>query len=740
MEGLVTKFEKRAYVDSVKVGNRTVGFNCHPEEVKVWERQSQPSPDIIVIGDTAVYREVPVCCPEFPLLKSIFRQGGFDFKEKKVVKPLILVGERRRVEAHAEAIRLAFHGPNYSEFRSKARVSDKVRDMLLADQEYLATKDKDGKMIPFESFVVQKAFDDGGCARIDDDLEIIHTGNDTYVVRYQGNDQRVELTPDGEIGPSWPIPVLKSLETPHHFRIFVLGSDSGFGKGPTTGCLLEEDGEYLLWDCPPYASWTLAANGIDPGQVKKIIISHGHDDHCNDLIPFALNSRGKVEIVSTKEIIYTVLRKLAALMNISVDRLRHLFLWTEIKVGKPYFSHGIRFDWHYGFHPIPSLGAKISRNGQRYATITGDTGFAKLLNPALEAKAISKQRHQELLGLLTEDGVETVLADMGEAMIHGMPLEDLKGAELPHIYLYHRGTLPPELQARGNLIEPGNAYCIKPTDPVLADVALISEVIHDLRLNNPLHWVKTLGQHYVVKPFEKNSLIIQKGSQVKDYFYIIEHGVVEVMIDGQVVATLSKGDFFGEEALLTGKARNANIWAKSLVRLIAIPAELFIEMMEEDQRLARIGIDQDKPDCAITRLEKIWETRLVISQVKAFKTLPQEALQKLALSVQKREFAPQEVVVRKSSRTDEVYVVSEGKVEVRLDMLGRKNPFLGQGELFGENIALGFSLDRTAEVRTVEHTVVLVISGEAFKQLYESNPRVHFVLDQLAAERGVKTA
>jgi len=729
--------EKQAYVEYFQAGDIKIAFNCHPGAVKYWAKEGTAGPDIIVIGDTAMHEQVAMTCPEFPMLKSIFAQGGFDFAEKKVTKPLILVGDSKRVQAHAHSIRLAFHGPSESEHRSQIRTAANVRKLLLADQAHLANKDKDGKIIPFEDYVVQCPFSpENGSAKINDELEIIHVGKDQYIVRYKGEEQTVELTSEGTTGPSWPIPVLKNIQTPHHFRVFVLGSSSGFGAGPTTCYLLEMNGEFIMWDCSPYASWTLSANGIDPGQVKKIIISHIHDDHLSDLIPFALNPHGKVEIMATREIIYSLQIKLAALMNIAVDRLKHLFTWTEIKVSKPVSINGFRFDFHYGFHPIPSLGAKISHNGSRYCTITGDTGFAKVLEPALEAKAIAESRADYILRLLEEKGVETIFADIGEQMIHGFPT-DLERLELPHIQIYHRPDLPEALRRKANLVVPGNAYCIKEMDPMISDVALLSQVLQNLKIIETLKWVKILAKNCLIGNYERDCLVIQQNSTAKDYFYIITHGQLDVIMGDQIVASLTKGDFFGEQALLENKARNANIWAKTPVRLITIPADLFLEMITEDQRLAKELTGQENPDCALTRLETIWEKRLVISQVEAFKSLPAGTQNELALHVDELEFSSNEVIVRKGSTANEVYIIVEGKVEVRLDSTGRKNPILLKNDLFGEGTALGFSLDRSADVRAVGHTVVYRIPGDVFKDLYDQIPRVHFELSNLALQRGL---
>ncbi|HTU91436.1 MAG TPA: ATP-binding cassette domain-containing protein [Gemmataceae bacterium] len=70
------------------------------------------------------------------------------------------------------------------------------------------------------------------------------------------------------------------------------------------------------------------------------------------------------------------------------------------------------------------------------------------------------------------------------------------------------------------------------------------------------------------------TLLIRQGD-VGDKFYLIKRGIVDVIInqnkaDEQKAATLSKGQFFGETALLTGAPRNATVVAVQDVELYTL--------------------------------------------------------------------------------------------------------------------------------------------------------------------------
>jgi len=74
------------------------------------------------------------------------------------------------------------------------------------------------------------------------------------------------------------------------------------------------------------------------------------------------------------------------------------------------------------------------------------------------------------------------------------------------------------------------------------------------------------------------AVIVRQGDP-GDKFYIIKSGSVDVMVDDgtarHTVATLVKGDFFGETALLTGEPRNATVVAKEELELYSLGKEEF---------------------------------------------------------------------------------------------------------------------------------------------------------------------
>jgi putative ABC transport system ATP-binding protein len=79
------------------------------------------------------------------------------------------------------------------------------------------------------------------------------------------------------------------------------------------------------------------------------------------------------------------------------------------------------------------------------------------------------------------------------------------------------------------------------------------------------------------------AVIVRQGDP-GDKFYIVKRGSVEVIVDDgaarRTVATLGKGDFFGEAALLTGAPRNATVVAKEDLEVYTLGKEPFQAVLQ----------------------------------------------------------------------------------------------------------------------------------------------------------------
>ncbi|MGN7611940.1 cyclic nucleotide-binding domain-containing protein [Magnetococcales bacterium HHB-1] len=101
----------------------------------------------------------------------------------------------------------------------------------------------------------------------------------------------------------------------------------------------------------------------------------------------------------------------------------------------------------------------------------------------------------------------------------------------------------------------------------------------------PYYKVRQIFELMTIQTFKRGDVVIKQGDQ-GDCYYFIEEGEVEVWQkdpftdETTMVATLSEGDTFGEEALLQDGFRNATIIMKTDGQLHALSKENFTAMIQ----------------------------------------------------------------------------------------------------------------------------------------------------------------
>jgi Cyclic nucleotide-binding domain/Pyridoxamine 5'-phosphate oxidase len=101
-----------------------------------------------------------------------------------------------------------------------------------------------------------------------------------------------------------------------------------------------------------------------------------------------------------------------------------------------------------------------------------------------------------------------------------------------------------------------------------------------------------------------------------------------------------------------------------------------------------------------------------------FRQLPPSAAPTVGGRLQSLQAQPGDVVLRQGDPADQFFIIVDGKVEVLREDDGETRTLaeLGPGEFFGE-IGLLRDLARTATVRAVEPTALLVMERDAFRSL-----------------------
>ncbi|CAB1116732.1 unnamed protein product [Ectocarpus sp. CCAP 1310/34] len=131
----------------------------------------------------------------------------------------------------------------------------------------------------------------------------------------------------------------------------------------TSGYVLWINGRGYMIDPPPYASMILQASNIRPSLIAGVIVTHCHADHDAGTFQKVLLD-GQINIVSTRTIYESFIRKYTALSGMSGDLIRFSHKFIPVKIGQTLRLNGASFDFFYTLHSIPCVGFEVTFKGK----------------------------------------------------------------------------------------------------------------------------------------------------------------------------------------------------------------------------------------------------------------------------------------------------------------------------------------------------------------------------------------
>jgi putative peptide zinc metalloprotease protein len=203
--------------------------------------------------------------------------------------------------------------------------------------------------------------------------------------------------------------------------------------------------------------------------------------------------------------------------------------------------------------------------------------------------------------------------------------------------------------------------------------------------------------------------IIRQGEQ-GNKFYILKSGQVEVIISRKgesdlMAARLSRGDYFGEIALIKNVPRTASVKAVSDCSLLVLERSDFEALMSK------------KVDLAV-RIDRLIENRGFLIKLPLFAEFAPAQVAMAASRLVPERYQPGQPVIVQGEIGDSFFIIKEGRLDVLVDKESKKTKVaeLGPGEYFGE-IALLLDVPRTADVVSRTECLILRLHKEDFKSL-----------------------
>jgi CRP-like cAMP-binding protein/phosphoribosyl 1,2-cyclic phosphodiesterase len=494
------------------------------------------------------------------------------------------------------------------------------------------------------------------------------TGPEGLIAEVPG---KYEYKPTFLIGERLPEPYKPPL-----FSITCLGPSHGFDPDEnTSGYIIWLNHHGIMVDPPVNSTEWLEASNVNPKLIDSIILTHCHADHDAGTFQKILEE-GRITVYATETVMHSFLRKYSALSSVSVEYLKRLFNYYPVKIGKPLFIHGGRFDMFYTLHSIPTIGFKMNFQNQTFVYTSDHNNDPAVHKKLLDGGHITGERYNELRNFPWDSKV--IYHEAGIPPLHTPVsiLDQLPEDVKKRIVVYHIAKKDFPQDTMLTLAEFGieNTLVFDTEPPFFEKSYQVLNVLKHLDIFQDLS-VEKVQQFVTIvheERFNKGDLIIEKGSS-GDKFYIIYSGNVSVSGENLEEKKLyGTYEYFGEVALVTGNDRAADVTAETDVVAYTIERDKFLDFIH--------GTDFEK---TLMRLAKIRnsETWNLLSTSKFFRhcTSSQKTwLESLFEPVEREEPG---IIIKEGEMPEYIYIIRNGSVEVHKN--GQSISTLTQGDIVG---------------------------------------------------------
>jgi len=271
-------------------------------------------------------------------------------------------------------------------------------------------------------------------------------------------------------------------------------------------------------------------------------------------------------------------------------------------------------------------------------------------------------------------------------------------------------------------IEPSEVARAAVPDPRLPRVPLFSDLGRDAFL--------ALTEGMVLHRYTTGEPVLREGETGTSLFVVASGRFAVSKRDASgeavVLAHLGEGDFFGEMALLSGAPRAATVAAEGPAEVLELPAALLQAVAGRHPHLA-------------DSLRRFYRQRLLANAMAVspvFRPFGRAERKAIIERFRSRDVAVGEVVIREGERSDGLYVILDGVVDVTKRREGRAvlAGQLREGDLFGEVSCLR-KTPATATVTARRAGSLLRLPRADFDALVMTYPQILELVSSLSDER-----
>ncbi|MBF0515115.1 MAG: bacteriohemerythrin [Desulfovibrionaceae bacterium] len=632
----------------------------------------ETGPNAILLSDVFIQNgEFSNLC-EFPVLQMLYRQGmilpGHPGNTGR--RPL-LIGSRAQVDSQIRY----FHRGNYGLVSMEEMLAAGMSRTKAKAAMRLKLKFAFGRIRPTEE-LFDTVIAGPRPAPVRGGVTVTRVRPNVFEFAYKGETAEVDLNLPAKTGYPAPYPLGFTDPGREYFRVVHSGDGDGWDVNrPCMAAVIMHQGQVYLIDAGPNALHSLTALGVGVNEVDAVFHTHAHDDHFCGLATL-MRADHRIVHYATAPVRASVVKKWAALVSRPESEFADYFDTRTLPEGRWFNVDGLEVKPVVSPHPVETtifyFRAKNEGGYRTYAHLA-DITSRRVLDSFVTGDPdkpgiAAAYRDKIWRNYLAPADVKKI--DIGGGLIHG-EAEDFHGDASAKIILSHTALPLTDKQK-----EIGSGASFGMTDTLIAGEQdfLRSKAFHFLGIYLPgakPHELRLLMNSPMVS-HNPETILIKRGENHR-HIHLIVTGVVErIDSDRGLSTSLPAGVLAGELSGLTGIPSPATYRAKTFVRALRLPRDLFQGVLADNNLL--------KSYCQLLLDREFLQQTPIFGE-----SLSAPVHGELVKNALKVTFLPGEIVL--DGEPPHLYVVIQGEAALHLE--GVVVERLGSGDIFGEGWLLG---------------------------------------------------
>ena len=225
--------------------------------------------------------------------------------------------------------------------------------------------------------------------------------------------------------------------------------------------------------------------------------------------------------------------------------------------------------------------------------------------------------------------------------------------------------------------------------------------------------VRELLMDSQVRVMKNNEVIFNKNDYTNTFFTILEGSVaIEIGMEGGGLGkvTLSKGAFFGEMGLVSGRRRTASVIAEDGCIVLEVSRRAMLKLIATSDSVRKAIDARFIMNSLVTQIGNIFSL---------------EELEFMSKAIEIKRFNAKVTIFKEGDVSDGLYLVRSGSLAVSKNINGKETilAYVSAGNYVGEMGLMEQSV-RTATVKSVVMSELLILKSEDFNTMLAKNPKL----------------